>query len=319
MGKYIIRRLVTAVPTLAAISVVLFAIISLAPGDPLAQFAADPRVPEAVKENIRKQLGLSDPLPVQYAKWAKSMATGQWGTSFQSRSPVRALIAQRLPATLVVLGSAFILSLLLAIPIGILSAIRQYSAFDQVATVFAYLGNALPTFVSGLFFIILFGVKLHWLPFIYRSDVEGSGLAGLWEHARQAALPVLVLTLVQTAGLMRYTRASMLEAIRQDYVRTARAKGLRENRVLTGHAVRNALIPVVTIVALQIPGIFAGAIVTEQIFRVPGTGNLLIQAITNKDTPVIMAVTFIFAALVVLCNLLADVVYGLLDPRIKFS
>ncbi len=319
MGKYIIRRLVTAVPTLVAISIVLFAIISLAPGDPLAQFAADPRVPEAVKENIRKQLGLSDPLPVQYAKWAKSMATGQWGTSFQSRSPVRTLIAQRLPATLVVLGSAFILSLLLAIPIGILSAVRQYSVFDQVATVFAYLGNALPTFVSGLFFIILFGVKLHWLPFIYRSDVEGSGLAGLWEHVRQAALPVAVLTLVQTAGLMRYTRASMLEAIRQDYVRTARAKGLRENRVLTGHAVRNALIPVVTIVALQIPGIFAGAIVTEQIFRVPGTGNLLIQAITNKDTPVIMAVTFIFAALVVLCNLLADVVYGLLDPRIKFS
>ena len=319
MGKYIIRRLVTAVPTLVAISIVLFAIISLAPGDPLAQFAADPRVPEAVKENIRKQLGLSDPLPVQYAKWAKSMATGQWGTSFQSRSSVRTLIRQRLPATLVVLGSAFVLSLLLAIPIGILSAIRQYSVFDQVATVFAYLGNALPTFVSGLFFIILFGVKLKWLPFIYRSNIEQTGLAGVWEHIRQAALPVLVLTLVQTAALMRYTRAAMLEAIRQDYVRTARAKGLRESRVLTGHAVRNALIPVVTIIALQVPGIFAGAIVTEQIFRVPGTGSLLIQAITNKDTPVIMAVTFIFATLVVLCNLLADVVYGLLDPRIKFS
>ena len=319
MGKYIIRRLVTAVPTLIAISIVLFAIISLAPGDPLAQFAADPRVPEAVKENIRKQLGLSDPLPVQYAKWAKSMATGQWGTSFQSRSSVRTLIAQRLPATLIVLGSAFILSLLLAIPIGILSAIKQYSAFDQVATIFAYLGNALPTFVSGLFFIILFGVKLRWFPFIYRSNIDQTGLAGVWEHIRQAFLPVLVLALVQTAALMRYTRAAMLEAIRQDYVRTARAKGLRENRVLTGHAVRNALIPVVTIVALQVPGIFGGAVVTEQIFRVPGTGNLLIQAITNKDTPVIMAVTFIFAVLVVLCNLLADVVYGLLDPRIKFS
>jgi peptide/nickel transport system permease protein len=319
MGKYIIRRLVTAVPTLIAISIVLFAVISLAPGDPLAQFAADPRVPEAVKANIRKQLGLSDPLPVQYAKWAKSMATGQWGTSFQSRSSVRTLIAQRLPATLIVLGSAFLLSLLLAIPIGILSAIKQYSAFDQVATVFAYLGNALPTFVSGLFFIILFGVKLHWFPFIYRANIDQTGLAGVWEHIRQAFLPVLVLALVQTAALMRYTRAAMLEAIRQDYVRTARAKGLRENRVLTGHAVRNALIPVVTIIALQIPGIFGGAIVTEQIFRVPGTGNLFIQAITNKDTPGLMAVTFIFAVLVVLCNLLADVIYGLLDPRIKFS
>ncbi len=319
MGKYIIRRLLTAIPTLIAISIVLFAIISLAPGDPLAQVAADPRVPEAVKENIRKQLGLSDPLPVQYAKWAKSMATGQWGTSFQSRTNVRTLLWQRLPATLAVLGSAFVLSLLLAIPIGILSAIKQYSIFDQIATLFAYLGNALPTFVSGLFFIILFGVKLKWFPFIYRSNIEQQGFAGVIEHIRQAALPVAVLTLFQTAALMRYTRASMLEAIRQDYVRTARAKGLAEGSVLVGHAVRNALIPVVTIIALQIPGIFGGAVVTEQIFRVPGTGNLLIQAITNKDTPVIMAVTFIFAVLVVLCNLLADVVYGLLDPRIKYS
>lgn len=319
MGKYIVRRLVTAVPTLIAISIVLFAIISLAPGDPLAQFAADPRVPEEVKANIRKQLGLADPLPVQYARWAASMATGQWGISFQSRSPVRALIAQRLPATLAVLGTAFLLSLLLAIPIGLLSAIRQYSAFDQAATVFAYLGNALPTFVSGLFLIILFGVRLKWLPFIYRADVEAVGLAGLLERLRQAALPVAVLALLQTAGLMRYTRAAMLEAIRQDYVRTARAKGLREGRVLTGHAMRNALIPVVTVVALRVPEIFGGAVVTEQIFRVPGMGSLLIAAITNKDTPVIMAVTFLFAVLVVLSNLVADVVYGLLDPRISYS
>ena len=319
MGKYIIRRLITAVPTLIAISIVLFAVISLAPGDPLAQFAADPRVPEAVKENIRKQLGLSDPLPLQYVHWAKSMATGQWGTSFQSRSNVRTLIWQRMPATLVVLGSSFLLSVLLSIPIGILSAIKQYSIFDQIATIFAYLGNALPTFVSGLFFIILFGVKLRWLPFIYRTDIAQTGVSGVIEHIRQAALPVAVLTLFQMAALMRYTRASMLEAIRQDYVRTARAKGLHESRVLVGHAVRNALIPVITIIALQVPGIFGGAIVTEQIFRVPGMGNLLIQAITNKDTPVIMAVTFIFAVLVVVCNLLADVIYGLLDPRIKYD
>jgi peptide/nickel transport system permease protein len=276
-------------------------------------------VPEEVKANIRKQLGLSDPLPVQYAKWAKSMATGQWGTSFQSRSNVRTLIWQRLPATLAVLGSAFLLSLVLAIPIGLLSAIKQYSLFDQVATIFAYIGNALPTFVSGLFLIIVFGVRLKWFPFIYRSSVDQHGLAGVVEHVRQAVLPVAVLTLFQTAGLMRYTRASMLEAIRQDYVRTARAKGLREGKVLTGHAMRNALIPVVTIVALQLPGVFGGAVVTEQIFRVPGMGSLLISGITNKDTPVIMAVTFLFAVLVVLCNLLADVVYGLLDPRIKYT
>lgn len=319
MSTYIIRRVLTAIPTLIAISIILYAIISLAPGDPLASFAADPRVPEAVKENIRKQLGLSDPLPIRYAKWATAMAKGDWGSSFQSRSPVRTLIAQRLPATITVLGSAFILAVIIGVTVGILSAVKQYSAFDQVATFVAYLGNALPTFVGGLFLIIIFGVKLKWFPFIYRSNVDQKGLAGVWEHIHQAALPIIVLGLAETAALIRYTRAAMLETIKQDYVRTARAKGLRENRVLTGHAVRNALIPVVTIIALRVPTIFAGAVVTEQIFRVPGTGSLFINAYQNKDIPVIMALSFMSAVLVVAFNLIADVIYGLLDPRIKYT
>ncbi len=313
------RRILTAIPTLIAISIILFSIISLAPGDPLASFAADPRVPEAVKENIRKQLGLNDPLPVRYAKWATAMLRGDWGTSFQSRSPVKDLIGQRLPTTIFVSGTAFLLAVLIGVTVGILSAIKQYSVFDQVATFVAYIGNALPTFVSGLFLIIVFGVKFRWFPFIYRSNVDQVGLAGIWERIHQAALPIMVLALFECAALIRYTRAAMLEVVKADYVRTARAKGLREGRVLTGHAVRNALIPVVTIVALRVPTVFAGAVVTEQIFRVPGTGSLFISAYNNKDVPVIMALSFISAVLVVTFNLVADIVYGVLDPRIKYT
>jgi peptide/nickel transport system permease protein len=319
MSTYIIRRVLTAIPTLIAISIILFTIINLAPGDPLASFAADPRVPESVKENIRKQLGLSDPGPIRYVKWATSMVRGDWGNSFQSRSSVGDLIKQRFVPTLQVGGVSFLLALLIAIPIGITAAIKQYSVFDQISTVFAYLGNALPTFVSGILLILVFGVQLRWFPFIYRSNLESTGIAAIGERIHQIALPVLVLALVETAALMRYTRASMLEVIKQDYVRTARAKGLTEGNVIVKHAVRNALIPVATIVALRIPILFGGFIVTEQIFRIPGTGSLFISAFYNKDVPVLMALTFIYAVLVVACSLVVDILYGVLDPRIKYT
>ena len=319
MGTFIIRRLLTAIPTLIAISVILFTIINLAPGDPLASFAADPRVPEAVKENIRKQLGLSDPGPIRYIKWAKSMAVGDWGNSFQSRSPVSDLIKQRAWVSIKVLGLSLLLAILVAVPIGILSAIKQYSAFDQIATFFAYLGNALPTFVIGILLILVFGVRLRWFPFIFRTNIEQTGINGVGVNIRQLVLPVTVLAFFEMAALMRYTRAAMLEVIKQDYVRTARAKGLAESRVLITHAVRNALIPVSTIIGLRIPGVFGGAIVTETIFRIPGTGSLFISAFSNKDVPVLMALTFLSAVLVVVFNLLVDVLYGVLDPRIKYT
>lgn len=319
MTRYIVRRLLIAVPTLVAISMVIFTILALAPGDPLSEFAVNPAIPPEVRQNIRRNLGLDDPVPVRYAKWFTSVIKGDFGYSFRSRSPVLGLIKQRLPTTLAIIGTAYAISILIAIPIGVLSAVRQYSVFDNVATTFAFIGFSLPTFFTGLLLIIIFSVKLGWLPFIYRSTINTPGLAGVWEHIKQAIMPITVLALFQSASLMRYVRASMLETIHQDYVRTARAKGLTARSVTMSHAMRNALIPVVTIIALGVPAVFTGAVVTEQIFRVPGIGQLLITGINDNDTPVVMAITFIFAILVVIFNLVADVIYGVLDPRIKYS
>ena len=316
MGTYIIRRLLSAIPTLIVISMVIFSILKLAPGDPMSEFAANPSVPPEVRENIRKQLGLDDPIPVQYYKWATSWIRGDWGYSFKSRSPVRDWVMQRIPTTLFVMGMAFVVGLLIALPIGILAAVKQYSAFDNIATTFAFFGFSIPTFLSGLIFMLIFAINLGWFPLVY-SAPGGSG--GFLYSLKSAAMPVLVLGLFQGARLMRFTRAAMLENIRLDYVRTARAKGIKERGVILGHVVRNALIPVVTIIALELPGIFGGAVVTEQIFRVNGIGDLLINSIRGSDVPVVMAIVFIISILVVLSNLFADVVYGILDPRIKYS
>lgn len=319
MGRYIIRRVLTAIPTLIAISMVIFAILALAPGDPLSDLALNPSVPPEVRQRIRENLGLEEPIPVRYTKWAKSLFTGEFGYSFRTRAPVIDLLKQRLPTTLYVSGLAFLLSLLIAIPIGVLSAVKQYSVFDNVATTLAFIGFSLPTFCTGLLFILLFTIKLDWLPSIYRSTIQEEGLSGLWERIRQAIMPITVLALFQAATLMRFVRASMLENIHQDYVRTARSKGLAERHVIGKHALRNALIPVVTIVALSVPGVITGAVITEQIFKVPGMGQLLISSIQNNDTPVVMAIAFIFSILVVFFNLVADVIYGVLDPRIKYG
>ena len=314
MTQYLIRRLIISIVTLIAISMVVYGILSLAPGDPLGEFANNPGVPVAVRQQIRKQMGLDDPISVQYVKWAKNYAQGNWMRSFTAKSDVRPLVLNRLPTTLYIIGSSFLLSLFIAIPIGVISAIKQYSLFDQFSTTFAFLGFSLPTFFTGLLFITFFSVKLGWLPFVYDSTAHG-----FWPWIKQAIMPISVLALASSASLTRYVRASMLEVINQDYVRTARAKGLREQAVIVAHAMRNGMIPVITIIALQIPEVFGGAIVTEQIFRVPGIGSLLIASVNAKDTPVIMAITFGIAIIVVITNVLTDVLYALLDPRIKLS
>lgn len=319
MSKYLIRRLLIVIPVLAGISLVLFVILALAPGDPFEELATNPNVPPEVRANLRTQFGLDDPIPIRYARWFSSMLRGDWGFSFVSRIDVVALILQRLPTTLFVLGSAQLLGLLVALPIGVYSAMRPYSFFDQVTTTLAFVGFSLPTFFTGLLFILFFSIYLNWLPFIYRADVPGTGLEWLWATAKQAIMPVAVLGLFQGASMTRFVRSAVLEVIRLDYINTARAKGLSERVTIIKHVVRNALIPVVTLVALQMPAIFGGAIVTEQIFRIPGIGSLLISAILANDTPVIMAVTFVFACLVVLFNLIADVLYGWLDPRITLG
>jgi peptide/nickel transport system permease protein len=318
MFKYVLRRILIAVPALLGISLVLFTVLALAPGDPFEELVTNPNVPPEVAQRLRVQFGLDDPVLVRYVRWLTAMLKGDWGFSFVSRMNVETLILQRLPTTIVVLGAAQLLAILVALPIGTLSAMRPYSIFDQIATTLAFIGFSLPTFFTGLLFILLFSIWLDWLPFIYRADIAATGWRWYWEHLRQAIMPVTVLGLFQGAQLTRFVRSAVLDVIRLDYVNTARAKGLSERVTVVKHVVRNALIPVVTLVALQVPAIFTGAVITEQIFRVPGIGSLLIASILANDTPVIMAITFVFAALVVLFNLVADVLYGWLDPRISY-
>ena len=318
MGHYLLRRLLIALPSLLGISLVLFTVLALAPGDPFEELATNPNVPAEVRLALRAQLGLDDPVWQRYLHWLSSMLQGNWGFSFVSRIDVDTLIWQRLPVTIAIVGASIVLALAVALPVGVLAAVKPYSWFDRIASTLAFVGFSLPTFFIGLLFILLFSIKLDWLPFVFRADIAETGWAWWWEHFKQSIMPVSVLGLALAASWMRYVRSSVLDVIRLDYVSTARSKGLSERVVVLKHAVRNAMIPVVTLVALQLPQLFGGAIVTEQIFRIPGIGSLLIDAILRNDTPVIMAVTFVLSALVILFNLLADVLYGWLDPRISY-
>ncbi len=317
MGQYVLRRLLIAVPSLLGISLVLYTVLALAPGDPFGELATNPNVPPEVAAALRASFGLDDPIYLRYLHWLVAMAHGDWGFSFVSRMNVDSLILQRLPTTLYVIGSAQLLALSIAIPVGVYAATKPYSIFDQIANTLAFIGFSLPTFFTGLLFILVFSVKLDWLPFVYSTDVKGSGIHWVLEQIKQAIMPVMVLGLFQAASMTRFVRSAMLDVIRLDYVTTARAKGLGQTKVIVKHVMRNAMIPVVTLIALQMPAVFGGAIVTEQIFRIPGIGSLLISSILSNDTPVVMAVTFVFACLVVLFNLIADVLYGWLDPRIS--
>jgi peptide/nickel transport system permease protein len=316
--QYLTRRLIIAIPSLLGISVILFTILALAPGDPFEELATNPAIPPDVRAHLRASLGLDDPVYLRYFSWLTAMMRGDWGYSFVSRIPVDQLIMQRLPTTVAVIGLSQVLALAIAMPVGIYAATRPYSIFDQVANTLAFIGFSLPTFFTGLLLIMLFSIQLDWLPFVFRTSIEATGWMWWWEMFRQSIMPIAVLGLFQGAAWTRFVRSAVLDVIRLDYVTTARSKGLPESRITMRHVVRNAMIPVVTLVALQMPVVFSGAIVTEQIFRVPGIGSLLITAILSNDTPVIMAVTFVFAALVIFFNLLADVLYGWLDPRISY-
>jgi len=318
VGAYIVRRLLIAVPSLLGISVVLFTVLALAPGDPFEELATNPNVPAEVRLALRAKFGLDDPVWQRYWHWLVAMLHGDWGFSFISRVDVDTLIAQRIPVTLAVIGASQLLALAIALPVGIYSAVRPYSWFDRVASTLAFIGFSLPTFFTGILLILVFSIKLDWLPFVYRADLGATGWQWWWEEIKQSIMPITVLGLFQAASWTRYVRSSVLDVVRLDYVTTARSKGLDERTVIVKHVVRNALIPVVTLVALQMPAVFGGAIVTEQIFRIPGIGSLLIDAILRNDTPVIMAVTFVFACLVIVFNLIADLLYGWLDPRIAY-
>ncbi len=314
MAKYALRRVLIAIPTLLVISLVVFSILALAPGDPLSQFAGSAELTPEVRQNIREQFGLDQPIYIRYFKWLGLFVQGDWGFSLNSRIPAIQLIVQRAPTTLWVIGTAYLIAVLIAIPLGVATAARQYSWFDHISTALSFAGFSLPTFFTGVVLIIIFGVYLRWLPIVYDQRVTDPVT---W--IKQAIMPIAVLAVFQAATLNRYVRASMLDNLNQDYARTARAKGLSDRTVVVRHVLRNALVPVVTLIALQLPTVFTGAVVTEQIFRVPGIGSLLIASIGASDYPVIMAIVMVFSIMVVLFTLIADLLYGVLDPRVRYG
>jgi peptide/nickel transport system permease protein len=313
MTAYAVRRLLIAIPTILVISLVVYFVLALAPGDPLSNLASSTDIPAEVRENIRKQFGLDQPIYIRYIKWFVAYIQGDWGYSFASRIPASELIMLRIPTTLWVIGLSYLFAVVVAIPLGVLTAAKQYSWFDHIFTGLSFIGFSLPTFFTGVLLIIVFSVTLRWLPMVYDQQVTDPV-----QWVKQALMPIGVLGLFQAATLSRYVRASMLDNLNQDYARTARAKGLAEHAIITQHVLRNALVPVVTLIALQLPTVFTGAVVTEQIFRVPGIGSLLISSIQNNDTPVIMSIIMVFAMLVVFFTLLADLLYGVLDPRVRY-
>ena len=337
MLRYIVRRLLIAIPTLVAISFVVFALLDLAPSDPTGNLPLT--IPLEVRAKIRESLGLGQPFVIRYAKWMRQFFINEplnlleetfditvgdsenrlRVLSWQTRSPVVDLVRERMPQTLWVVGLAYLLGILVAIPIGIVSAYRQYSIFDQVGTFVAMVGFSVPTFFTGVLAIIIFSSGLGWFPSIYDTTLVVTDWPSLREQVRQMVMPVTVLTLFNAAQLSRFMRSSMLDNLNLDYVRTARSKGMRERIVLLIHVLRNSMIPVVTLIALGIPTIFSGAIITEQIFRINGLGELLIRGIQNSDIPLVQTLTFIFAILIVIFNIAADVAYGALDPRIRYD
>ena len=335
MLTYTLRRLMIAVPTLLFISLIIFLLVDLAPGSPLSEIPLT--VPPDVRQKMIEAMGADKPVFFRYFLWLRqffivepsylldswfgtNLADGQQRIlSWQSRAPVFQIIGERMPQTLTVIGTAYLIGVLIALPIGIYSAYRQYSIFDQLGTLFAMIGFSVPTFFSGTLFIIIFAVWLGWFPTKYDTQLQVVDWETFLKQLRQMALPVMTLGLANAAAISRYMRSSMLDNMTQDYVRTARAKGMSERTVVLKHVLRNSMIPVVTVIALGIPSIFGGAIITENLFGVNGIGAALILAIHASDLPMVQTLAFIFAVLIVLFNLIADVLYGLLDPRIRYD
>jgi peptide/nickel transport system permease protein len=335
MLTFTLRRLLMAIPTLMFISFVIFMLLELAPGDPLADMPLT--IPPEVREKMREALGLGQPWYIRYVLWLynlfitepsywidRSFGTSLAGDaqriiSFQTRSPVFNTIFERMPQTLTVVGMGYLVGVILAIPIGIISAYKQYSVFDQVGTFIAMVGFSVPVFVTGVLLIIVFSVWLGWFPSIYDTTLRVTDWDSFVRQVKQMVMPVFVLALYNAAQISRYMRASMLDNLSQDYVRTARAKGMTERVVVLRHVLRNSLIPVVTVIALGVPGVFTGAIITENVFKVNGLGQQLLLSIQGNDAPMVLTISFIFAVLIVMFNLFADVLYGLLDPRIRYD
>ncbi len=321
MRRYIIRRLLQAVLILFILSIAMFLMIHAIPGGPERVFLA-PRETLAERQAIIRNYGLDQPLPVQYLRWLTGVLHGDLGTSFADFQPVSSDILSRFPATLELFAAALGFALVVALLFGVLSAVRQYSITDYSITIFAYLGISMPVFWFALILQLFFGVGLHWLPVFGQYSAYRDGFSPLdyfLDYLVHLILPTIVLSLLFIANWSRYLRSSMLDTVKQDYVRTARAKGLSSTTVFFRHALRNALIPFITVVAIDFGGIAGGAVITETIFAWPGVGYLFYNALTDRDYPILLAMLMIGAASVITFNLIADVLYGVVDPRIRYS
>lgn len=317
MLRFLIRRLIFSVPLLAGVSIIAFGLMHLAPGGPLAVYTLNPTIQAQDIDRIKSALGLDQPLHIQYLKWAYGMFTGTWGTTFFGGRPVLDVILERVPATVVLMGSSLALAIVIGVAIGMLGAVRRYSVFDYLATTGALFALSFPTFWFGLMAIYLFAVELRWLPSggMFELGNEGDPI----DLLRHLAMPTLVLGLVLVATWSRYARSSFLEVIHQDYIRTARAKGLSERAVLMGHAFPNAVVPLIALFGIQLPTLFSGALVAETIFAWPGMGRLFVDSLTMKEYPVLMGMMMFTAVLVILGNLLADIGIALVDPRVRLE
>ncbi len=317
MGTYIGRRLLQMIPLLFGISIIIFAIIQAAPGGPEGSLLETGRfIDPQVIENYRQRLGVDQPVHIQYIKWLSAALTGDLGISFSTTRPVSEMIWERMPATLELMASSFIFAALIAIILGVYSALHQYSLADFLGTSFSFLGIAMPVFWFGLILQLIFSVKLGWLPV---AGTETVGDTSFGDHIKHLILPGLVLSFRYIAGWSRYLRSSLLGVIRADYIRTARAKGLPERKVVGTHAVKNAVIPVISIMALNVADLFSGAIITETIFAWPGIGRLFVQSMFARDYPLLMGILLMGSFMVIFFNLIADILYGILDPRIRYE
>ncbi|MEO7020864.1 MAG: ABC transporter permease [Ktedonobacteraceae bacterium] len=320
MGRYLTRRILQAIPLLFLLSVFMFTLIHLMPGGP-DQVIFNPRLSPIAKAALRAHFGLNDPVPIQYVKWLSRALVGDFGFSFADNLPVSAILAQRFPATLELFGYALGFALIIAILLGVVSAIRQGSATDYVVTTVAYFGISMPIFLFALFGQYVFGVILHWVPTsgMNTLGVTMAPVDALIDHLQHLILPMLVLSITFIAAWSRYLRSTMIDVVKQDYMRTARAKGVSPVAALFHHALRNAVIPLVTVVALDFGAVAGGATITEGIFAWPGMGLLFFQSLEARDYPVLLAMLLIGGAFVIAFNLVADILYAVLDPRIRYA
>jgi peptide/nickel transport system permease protein len=315
MSRFVLRRLLGAIPLLFGVAILSFLFAQLMPGGPDTLFARNGRMTQQQLDDIRHSLGLDQPVYVQLGKWLGKLVQGDLGTSYTQYRPVTSVIWDVFPNTVLLMVVGLTIALLISLFFGVMAAIRQYGMFDNATSFISYFGLAMPVFWFGLMLQILFAVKLGWLP---SAGMHSAGQSGLWDLSKHIALPAFTIAIGSIAGWSRYVRASTLEVLNQDYIRTARAKGLREQSVLLGHVLKNSLIPFVTVVSIDIPLYLTGAVLVETIFSWPGMGRLFYDSLTVRDYPVLMGILILGAVLIIIGNLIADVLYGLLDPRIKF-